>query len=268
MYGAIIGDIIGSVYEWDRIKTKDFPLFSPESAFTDDSVMTVAIAKALLRARREGVSFRAAAVQEMRSFGRRYPDRGYGGRFHAWLSAETPRPYKSYGNGSAMRVSPCGLIASTLEGAVALGAASAEVTHNHPEGIKGAEAVAAAIWLAKSGADKTEIRAYLQRNDYPLDQTLDQIRPHYRFDETCQGSVPEALTAFLESESYEDAVRNAVSLGGDSDTQAAIAGSVAWAFYGRGGLTPDMDALRRKAESLLPDDMLTVIHEFEQICVE
>ena len=263
MYGAIIGDIVGSVYEWNSIKTKDFPLFSSASDFTDDSVMTVAIASAILRSRREGIPFRALAEQEMQAFGRRYPNRGYGGNFYHWLNSEHPKPYGSYGNGSAMRVSPCGLIARSLDEAVSMASESAEVTHNHPEGIKGAVAVAAAIYLARTGADKAEIRAYLQKNDYPLEKTLDEIRPGYHFDVTCQGSVPEALTAFLESDSYEDTVRNAVSLGGDSDTQAAIAGSVAWAYYGKNGLTPEMKQLRERAEKLLPEEFLDVIRQFE-----
>ena len=263
MYGAIIGDIVGSVYEWNSIKTKDFPLFSHKSTFTDDSVMTVAIAKAILRSRREGISFRETAVEEMQTFGRRYPNRGYGGRFHSWLNSRHPKPYGSYGNGSAMRVSPCGLIARSLDETVSLASESAEITHNHPEGIKGAAAVAAAIYLAKTGADKAEIREYIQRTYYPLDRTLDEIRPGYHFDVTCQGSVPEALTAFLESDSYVDAIRNAVSLGGDSDTQAAIAGSVAWAYYGKDGLTPEMEELRKRAETLLPDEFLGVIRDFE-----
>ena len=268
MYGAIIGDIVGSVYEWNRIKTKDFPLFSAKSDFTDDSVMTVAIASAILRSRREEIPFRKAAVEEMQSFGRRYPNRGYGGRFHRWLYSNHPKPYGSYGNGSAMRVSPCGLIARSLEEAVAMACESAEVTHNHAEGIKGAEAVAAAIYLARTGADKAEIREYVQREYYPLDGTLDEIRPGYHFDVTCQGSVPEALTAFLESESYGDAIRGAVSLGGDSDTQAAIAGSVAWAYYGENGLTPDMEELQKRAEALLPEEFLDLIREFEKAVKE
>ena len=263
MYGAIIGDIVGSVYEWNSVKTKDFPLFSRKSDFTDDSVMTVAIASAILRSRREGIPFREAAVQEMQAFGRRYPNRGYGGRFYSWLNSRHPKPYGSYGNGSAMRVSPCGLIARSLDEAVSLATESAEATHNHPEGIKGAVSVAAAVYLAKTGADKAGIREYVQKEYYPLDKTLDEIRPGYHFDVTCQGSVPEALTAFLESDSYEDAIRGAVSLGGDSDTQAAIAGSVAWAYYGRNGLTPEMEALRKRAEALLPDEFLSVIRDFE-----
>ena len=268
MYGAIIGDIVGSVYEWNSIKTKDFPLFSHKSTFTDDSVMTVAIAKAILRSRREGISFRETAVEEMQTFGRRYPNRGYGGRFHSWLNSRHPKPYGSYGNGSAMRVSPCGLIARSLDEAVSLATESAEATHNHPEGIKGAVSVAAAVYLAKTGADKAGIREYVQKEYYPLDKTLDEIRPGYHFDVTCQGSVPEALTAFLESDSYEDAIRGAVSLGGDSDTQAAIAGSVAWAHYGKNGLTPEMKALRERAESLLPDEFLSVIREFDNALEE
>lgn len=263
MYGAIIGDIVGSVYEWNSIKTKGFPLFSPKSTFTDDSVMTVAIAKAILRSRREGIPFRETAVEEMQAFGRRYPDRGYGGRFYDWLNARHPKPYGSYGNGSAMRVSPCGLIARSLDEAVSLATESAETTHNHPEGIKGAVSVAAAIYLAKTGADKAEIREYVQKSYYPLDKMLDEIRPDYHFDVTCQGSVPEALTAFLESDGYEDAIRGAVSLGGDSDTQAAIAGSVAWAYYGKDALTPEMEALRKRAASLLPEEFLDVIRNFE-----
>lgn len=264
MYGAVIGDIIGSVYEWDRIKTKDFPLFSPQSTFTDDTVMTIAVANALLRSRQESVPFREMVVREMRDFGGRYPGRGYGGKFALWLWVDEPSPYNSYGNGSAMRVSPCGLIAGSLEEAVSLAAESAEVTHNHPEGIKGAQAVASAIYLAGTGADKPQIREYLQKHYYALDKTLDEIRPDYQFNETCQGSVPEALTAFLESESYEDTIRNAISLGGDSDTQAAIAGSIAWSYYGRNGLTPEMEELQKQTDVLLPDEFRMTIREFMQ----
>ena len=231
MYGAIIGDIAGSKYEWHSIKTKEFPFISEGCRFTDDTVMTVAVAKALLKARGEQKSFKAILAETMQDFGRRYPRAGYGGRFRDWIRAENPRPYGSLGNGSAMRVSPCGLIAVTLEEALDLAKASAEVTHDHPEGIRGAEATAAAVFLAKSGRSKEEIRDYVREHYYPLKETLDEIRPTYRFDVTCQGSVPEAIEAFLESESYADAVRNAVSLGGDSDTQGAIAGGIAWSYY-------------------------------------
>ncbi|WP_165247236.1 ADP-ribosylglycohydrolase family protein [Adlercreutzia sp. ZJ141] len=231
MYGAIIGDIAGSRYEFYPEKTKDMPLFAKGSRFTDDTVLTVAVANALLEARKTGVSFKELLVPEMRRMALAYPDAGYGGRFATWLGSADPSPYGSFGNGSAMRVSPCGLIAVTLEEALDLARASAEVTHDHPEGIKGAQAVAGAVFLAKTGHTKEEIRAFVQDGYYNLDFTLDEIRAGYGFDETCQGSVPQAIVAFLEAESYEDAIRGAISLGGDADTQAAIAGSIAWSYY-------------------------------------
>lgn len=263
MYGAIIGDIVGSKYEFGNIKTKDFPLFSEGCSFTDDTVMTVAVASALLKSRETGCDFGKALVAEMQRFGRAYPfpQGGYGARFSAWLRQDDPQPYHSFGNGSAMRVSPCGLLAKTLEEALSLAEQSAAVTHNHPEGIKGAQATAAAIFLAKSGWSKDAIGGYICDHFYPLNQTLDEIRPDYGFDETCQGSVPQALTAFLESTSFEDAIRNAVSLGGDSDTLGAITGSVAWAFYGRNGLQPDMKNIL--AQVSLPMDLQTVVDRFE-----
>lgn len=236
MYGAIIGDIVGSKYEFHNIKTKDFPFVSRGCSYTDDSIMTVAVASALLKTREEmamGTSdFRRNLIEEMQAFGRRFPhpQGGYGGRFGAWLRGGR-QPYFSYGNGSAMRASPCGLMAVTLEEALALATASAEVTHNHPEGIKGAQAVAAAVFLAKINKSKEEIGAYLRKNFYPLDRTLDEIRLDYGFSESCQKTVPEAITAFLESTSYEDAIRNAISLGGDSDTLGAITGAIAWSYY-------------------------------------
>ena len=236
MYGAIIGDIVGSKYEFHNIKTKDFPFVSPGCSYTDDSIMTLAVASALLKTREEmamGTSdFRRNLIEEMQAFGRRFPhpQGGYGGRFGAWLRGGR-QPYFSYGNGSAMRASPCGLMAVMLEEALALATASAEVTHNHPEGIKGAQAVAAAVFLAKINKSKEEIGAYLRKNFYPLDRTLDEIRLDYGFSEGCQKTVPEAITAFLESTSYEDAIRNAISLGGDSDTLGAITGAIAWSYY-------------------------------------
>lgn len=233
MYGAIIGDIVGSRYEFNNIKTKDFPFITDKCEFTDDTIMTVAVARALLRARAEERPLKPLLVEEMQSLGRKYPHPrgGYGGRFSDWLRAENPRPYNSFGNGSAMRVSPCGLLAVTLEEATSLARASAEVTHNHPEGIKGAEATAAAIFLARMGRSKEAIRGHINDHYYPLSQTLDEIRAVYRYNETCQDTVPQAIVAFLESHGYEDAIRNAISLGGDSDTLAAIAGSIAWSFY-------------------------------------
>ena len=263
MYGAIIGDIAGSTFERQNVKTKDFPLFPEGSRFTDDTVMTVAVAAALLRHKRDGADLSSALVEEMQGFGRKYAGAGYGGMFINWLFSDDPQPYNSFGNGSAMRVSPCGLIAETLEEALMLAKASAEVTHNHPEGIKGAQAAAAAVFLAKQGAGKAEIRAYITENYYSLDFTLDQIRPSYRFDVTCQGSVPQAIQAFLESESYEDTIRNAISIGGDSDTIAAIAGGIAWAYYGRNGVQPDMQ--RMKESIFLPEDLQAVVEEFESV---
>ncbi len=233
MYGAIIGDIVGSKFEFNNIKTKDFPFVSPGCDYTDDTVMTVAVAKALLESRKEGTPLQETVVKHMQDMGRRYPypKGAYGGRFAGWLQAKHPKPYNSFGNGSAMRVSPCGLVAVTLEEAEILAKASAEVTHNHPEGIKGAQAVAGAIFLAKAGADKDAIRNYITEKYYPLEETLDEIRPHYYFDESCQGTVPQSIVAFLESDSYEDAIRNAMSIGGDSDTIGAITGAIAWSYY-------------------------------------
>ena len=262
MYGAIIGDIVGSVYEFNNIKVKDFPLFSQGSTYTDDSVMTVAVASALLRNRLRGDRIETAMIEEMQYFGRNHPTAGYGGMFFKWLRRDNPQPYYSYGNGAAMRVSPCGLIVETLEEALHLAAQSAEVTHNHPEGIKGAQATSAAVFLARAGYRKDEIGGYICDHFYMLTKTLDEIRPDYDFDVTCQGSVTQAIIAFLESTSYEDAIRNAVSLGGDSDTIAAICGAIAWAYYGRNGIQPDMQ--RMPTSIWLPEDMQAVIDQFQE----
>ena len=227
MLGAIIGDIVGSVYEWDNIKTKDFPLFSAKCFFTDDTVMTVAVADALLNG-----GGAANFVDSLKRIGRLYPHAGYGGRFRGWLFSDDREPYNSWGNGSAMRVAPCGWFAASLAEAETLAAQSAAVTHNHPEGIKGAQATAAAIYLARTGATKEEIKEELESKfGYDLKRTLDAIRPVYQFNESCQKTVPEAIIAFLESRDFEDAIRNAISLGGDSDTLAAITGSIAEAAY-------------------------------------
>ena len=232
MLGAIIGDIVGSVYEHHNIKTKDFELFGEGCRFTDDTVMTCAVCWAVREYKaRENVNVIGLFQKRMVELGQMYPDAGYGGKFRQWLSNRYRRPYGSFGNGSAMRVSACGMLADSLEEAHNLAVYSAEVSHNHPEGIKGAVAVAEAIYLAKTGATKDEIRAHCSQY-YELGFTLDEIRPGYSFDSSCQGSVPQAIAAFLESESFEDAIRNAVSLGGDSDTIAAIAGSIAEPFYG------------------------------------
>lgn len=243
MYGAFIGDIVGSQYEFDEIKTKDFTLFSYDCDFTDDSVMTVAVASAVIRAyelSKTGdteIPLSRFMTEEMQKYGQKYPHPkgAYGGNFSRWLKAENPQPYNSYGNGSAMRVSPCGIIAVTLEEAQELAEISAAVSHNHPEGIKGAKAVASAVFLAANGADKDEIRRYIEDNFYTLDFTIDAIRPSYYFDVSCQGSVPQAIECFLESTDLEDTVRNVVSIGGDCDTTGAMAGAVAYAYYKRLG---------------------------------
>ncbi len=260
MCGAILGDMIGAPYEFDMgDKTKDFPLFSKGSVFTDDSVMTVAVAQALLDgADSDPAELYGLLVNSMRKWGRRYPHAGYGGRFSHWLRSADPQPYGSYGNGSAMRVSAAGWLYDTLETTREIARRTAEVTHNHPEGIKGAEATASAIFMARTGSDKEEIRRYIIREfGYDLSRTCDEIRPAYRHVESCQGTVPEAITAFLEGESFEDVIRTAVSLGGDCDTLTCIAGSVAEAFYG----VPE--ELKAACRARLPQDMLAVLDRFD-----
>lgn len=231
MIGAIAGDIIGSVYEHHPVKTKDFPLFGSMSRFTDDTVMTVAVADAILTGR--------PYVESIREIGRRYPDAGYGGTFIRWLHSDDAQPYNSWGNGAAMRVSPVGFAGTSEAQVLSHAKMTAEISHNHPEGIRGAHATALAIFLARKGALKEQIRARISDEfSYDMNRTVDDIRPKYKFDVSCQGTVPEAIIAFLDSRSYVDAVRNAVSLGGDSDTLACIAGGIAEAFYG--GVTDDI----------------------------
>ncbi|MBR0040260.1 MAG: ADP-ribosylglycohydrolase family protein [Oscillospiraceae bacterium] len=260
MYGAILGDMIGAPYEFDRgKKTKKFPLFCTESHYTDDSVMTIAVAEALLDKRfRDDETVKAGLVDSMRKWGRKYPDAGYGGRFRRWLRAEEPKPYGSYGNGSAMRVSSAGWLFDTLEQTRHMARLTAEVTHNHPEGIKGAEAAAGAVYLARTGHSKEEIKDYIAKEfGYDLSRTCDQIRPGYHHVESCQGTVPEAITAFLEGTDFEDVIRTAVSLGGDCDTLTCIAGSIAEAFYG----VPEQ--MKDECRSRLPKDMLDVLGLFD-----
>lgn len=234
MLGAIIGDVAGSRFEWEPLKSKDFTLLSRDLGcrLTDDSVMTLAIADAILACEGDYSDLGRRAAASMQALGRAYPQAGYGGRFAQWLTQEDPKPYHSYGNGAAMRVSPCGFAASSLEEAVALSRAVTEVTHDHPEAMKAAEAVASAIYLARTGATLPDLRAFIEANYYPIDFTLDQIRPGYVFDVSCQGSVPQAFASLFESTGYEDAIRNGISLGGDSDTIAAITGGMAQALYG------------------------------------
>ncbi|MBR5257689.1 MAG: ADP-ribosylglycohydrolase family protein [Clostridia bacterium] len=261
MYGAILGDIIGSPYEFDMgNKSKVFPLFGRNSQFTDDTVMTVAVAEALMDSMgKSDDEIRAALVASMRKWGERYPNAGYGQRFYRWLWSDDPQPYGSYGNGSAMRVSSAGWLFDTLEQTRHAARLTAEVTHNHPEGIKGAEAIACAIFLARTGATKDAIKDYIVSEfGYDLSRTCDEIRPDYHHVESCQQTVPEAITAFLEGISFEDVIRTAVSLGGDCDTLTCIAGSIAEAFY---GVPEDMaDECRKR----LPKDMLEVIGRFTE----
>ena len=259
MFGAILGDMIGAPYEFDRgDKTKDFPLFTDESQFTDDSVMTIAVAEALLDTEDEKL-LPAKLVKSMQAWGRKYPDAGYGARFIDWLWQQDPQPYGSCGNGSAMRVSAAGWLYQSLEKTRRIAAMTALVTHNHPEGVKGAEATAAAIYLARTGCTKQEIKDYIEQEfHYDLSRTCDEIRPYYYHVEICQQTVPEAITAFLEGESFEDVIRTAVSLGGDCDTLTCIAGGIAEAFYG----VPD--DLKEECRKRLDEDLLEVLDRFEE----
>lgn len=251
--GAIIGDIAGSRFEWNNCKSTQFEFFTPACRFTDDSVMTMAVA--------DWLTNHNDLSETMHKWGNHYPHAGYGGMFRRWLfsmSPETRKPYNSFGNGSGMRVSPCGFYARSIEEALDLARQSAEVTHNHPEGIKGAQAIASAIFLAKRGESKPAIKDYIEKTfGYDLHRTLDEIRPDYDFDVTCQGSCPEAILAFLESNDYESAIRLAISLGGDSDTIACMAGGIAAAFYGVS------DELIKQAEAFLDSNMTGAIHAFE-----
>ena len=250
MIGAIAGDIIGSIYEFNQIKTKDFPLSSEGCRFTDDTVLTVAVANTIL----SGDSY----LESIKSIGQQYPNAGYGNRFICWLSSYKSKPYNSWGNGSAMRVSPVGFAYDTQEEVLRQAKKSAEITHNHPEGIKGAQATALAIFLARTGSGKEDIRSRITRmSGYNLDRTVDDIRPSYQFNESCQETVPEAIVAFLDSDSYEDAIRNAVSLGGDSDTLACITGGIAEAFYG--GVP---DEITTRVKEILAPDLLYITERF------
>ena len=233
MLGAIIGDIVGSPYEFESDKTKDFRFLSPECRPTDDSIMTIAVGCACAEADCEDEDeFKSILTERMREIGRQYPDAGYGRMFYDWLTSDDAEAYGSRSNGSAMRVSPVAWAANSLEQADLLAKWSAEITHDSSEGIRGAQAVAASVFLARNGSDKEEIRSYIEENYYNLDFTVDGIRPGYSHDMSCDGSVPQAIVCFLDSNSFEDAIRNAVSLGGDGDTLACIAGAIAEAYYG------------------------------------
>ena len=257
MLGAIIGDIVGSRFEWNNHRDKDFEFLTYKCFPTDDSIMSLAIAQAILVSKPNHSDLSKNAIECMQSVGRNYPDCGYGGSFYNWMFSDNPKPYNSYGNGAAMRVSPAGFAATSLEEAKELSRLVTEVTHNHPEGIKGAEATAVAIYLAKSGSSILEIRDYINDNYYPMNFTLDDIRDTYKFNETCQDTVPQALQAFFESTDFEDAIRNAISIGGDSDTLAAICGGVAEAYY---GIPTD---IRKHALTFLDQKLMQLLILFE-----
>ena len=256
LLGAIAGDIIGSVYEFNTCKSTEFRLFYDASRYTDDSVMTVANADWLVTG--------DSLLGIMQDYGNRYPTAGYGGMFYSWLKAREPKPYNSWGNGSAMRVSPVGWAFDTLEETLEAAKKSAEITHNHPEGIKGAQATAACIFMARTGKSKEDIKKYIElKFGYNLSRTCDEIRPTYLFDESCQGTVPESIIAFLESTDFESAVRLAVSLGGDADTMGAITGGIAEAFYG--GVP---EHIRKEVLKRLPNEFINVMQKFYQKFVE
>ncbi|MCR5684526.1 MAG: ADP-ribosylglycohydrolase family protein [Lachnospiraceae bacterium] len=263
MYGALLGDMIGSPYEFDRgDKTKDFELINNDVEYTDDSVMTIAVAQALMSCDRDAgeEEITTAVVRSMQNWGKRYPYVGYGGRFAEWLRSRDPQPYNSWGNGSAMRVSSVGWLFDTIERTREVARWTAEVTHNHPEGIKGAEATASAIFMARTGSTKQEIKVYIIKEfGYDLSRTCDEIRPHYHMDASCQGSVPEAIISFLEGNSLEDVIRNAISLGGDTDTLACIAGSIAEAFF---GVPVEM---KEECIARIEYDMQRVLKEFDKV---
>lgn len=268
MIGAIIGDIAGSRFEFNNHRSKEFDLLTDSCSVTDDSIMTLAVARAILEASKAMPSgtdgFYAAlselTVKYLREIGRRYPRCGFGGRFYRWIFSDNPQPYNSFGNGAAMRISPAGFIAKTEREAVRLSQTITAVTHNHAEGIKGAEATTVAIMMARRGALKSEIRQRIARDYYPLEFTIDEIRPTYRYHASCQETVPQAIEAFLESDSFEDAVRTAISLGGDSDTLAAITGSIAEAYYG----VPAN--LKEAALGYLDDELRAIYDEWERFC--
>lgn len=264
MYGAIIGDIVGSRFEFDRGDlSKDFEFITKDDHWTDDTVMTIAVAEALLEAGKDATvkEIETACIKSMQKWGRKYPNAGYGSRFIYWVNAKDPKPYGSYGNGSAMRVSAAGWLYDSVKRTREVARATANVSHNHPEGIKGAECTAAVICLARNGASIKEIEDYvIQEFGYDLSETLDQMRARHRHDESCMDSLPKALKSFLEGESYEDVVRNAISLGGDTDTIAAIAGAMAEAYFGMS------IQLKDECHNRLERGMLEVIRRFVANC--
>ena len=260
MLGAIVGDIVGSVYEFHNTKSMNFELFTPWSRFTDDSVMTLAVAKWLVEDETHTIHYLIYCMQEL---GNRYPNGGYGGNFRTWLREDNPQPYNSWGNGAGMRVSPVGLYAKTLDEALALAALTASVSHNHPEGVKGAQAIAACVFLCKEGKSKAEIKEYIEKTfDYNLNRSIAEIRPRYEFDVSCQGSVPEAIIAFLDGNSFEEVIRLAISLGGDSDTIGAMAGAIAACMY------PIPDEIVNRCNTILTEDLKEIKDKFIELLKE
>ena len=260
MLGAIVGDIVGSVYEAHNTKSMNFELFTPWSRFTDDSVMTLAVAKWLVEDEAHTIHYLIYCMQEL---GNRYPNAGYGGNFRTWLREDNPQPYNSWGNGAGMRVSPVGLYAKTLDEALALAALTASVSHNHPEGVKGAQAIAACVFLCKEGKSKAEIKEYIEKTfDYNLNRSIAEIRPRYEFDVSCQGSVPEAIIAFLDGNSFEEVIRLAISLGGDSDTIGAMAGAIAACMY------PIPDEIVNRCNTILTEDLKEIKDKFIELLKE
>ena len=250
LLGGIAGDIIGSIYEFNPVRFKDFELFKSNSTYTDDTVMTIANAEWLLS--------KGVLMDIMRKYGHKYPGAGYGGMFYDWLKCRCPKPYNSFGNGSAMRVSPVGWAFDTLEETLEAAKQSAEITHNHPEGIKGAQATAACIFMARTGKSKQEIKEYVETKfGYDLSRTCNEIRPTYQFNESCQGTVPESIIAFLESTDFESAIRLTVSLGGDADTMGAITGAIAEAYY---NVIPEH--IKNEVLKRLPEEFINVLGEF------
>jgi ADP-ribosylglycohydrolase len=250
MLGAIAGDIIGSIYERNGIKTKIFPLFSPNCTFTDDSVLTIALADTILT----GVSY----TDNLKKYFKLYPHRGYGASFYSWAGSKESVPYNSYGNGAAMRINPVGFAFDNLDEVLVKAKEFTEITHNHPEGVKGAQAAAAAVFLARNGKTKEEIKSYIEKTfGYDLSQHIDEIRPHYHFDISCQGTVPQAIRAFIDAVDFEDAIRNAVSLGGDSDTLACITGGIAQAYF-----RDIPEAITSKVYEILDEKLVAVTREF------
>jgi ADP-ribosyl-[dinitrogen reductase] hydrolase len=268
--GAIIGDIVGSRFEFNNHRDKDFELFTEDCRVTDDSIMTLAVAKAIMETEKiikpltGGYNsdyytlIEKMTIKYMQEIGRKYPNCGYGTMFSKWILSDDPQPYYSFGNGAAMRISPVGFAARTESEACRLSEAVTGVTHNHHEGLKGAEATAVAIYMARIGSTKKEIRERIELNYYSLDFTIDEIRDSYQFNETCQDTVPQGIEAFLESTSFEDAIRNAISIGGDSDTLAAITGAIAEAYYGVPGI------IKEKAFSYLDDELLSIVDDWSK----